>query len=316
MNKILNANWYYHVVEILYLYQIYDEMKELIHREITPLKDNDCFLVFDRTKSDFNFPIHFHPEFELNYIANAKGAKRFVGDNLVEIEDRELVLVGPNLYHGWEDCSNEKSTIHEITIQFPRDLFGEGMLEKNILKPIKEMFLHAHRGISFSQSTIKFVEDKILNLSQKRGFDSFIELQSLLYDLAISRDQKLLTNVSFNRTNDLHHNDRVEKIYNYVRENFNKRIKLDDAANLLNMSVVSFTRLIKQRTGKSFVDFVNEIRLGYATRMLIETGKSVGEVCFECGFNNISNFNRIFKKKQGVTPSEFRNSFTGSKNVY
>lgn len=292
-------------------------MKEQINREITPLKDNDCFLVFDRTKTYFNFPIHFHPEFELNYIANGKGAKRFVGDNVCDIDSRELVLVGPNLYHGWEDNKNEAGTvIHEITIQFPKDLFGEGMLEKNILSPIKEMFNHAQRGISFSQVAIKQVEDKILNLSNKRGFDSFIELQSILYDLATSREQKLLTNVSFQRGVNHLNDDKIDKVYNYIRENFNKRLKLEDAANLLNMSVVSFTRLIKQRTGKSFVDFVNEIRLGYATRLLIESSKSVAEICFECGFNNISNFNRIFKKKQGVTPSDFRSSFTGSKSVY
>lgn len=291
-------------------------MKDNIHREITPLKENDCFLVFDRLKTDFNFPIHFHPEFELNYISRGKGAKRIVGDHMMEIDDLELVLVGPNLYHGWEDYHHNKSQIHEITIQFPRDLFGEDMLSKNVLKPIKEMLHHSQRGISFSKATIKQVEEKILSLSNKRGFDSFIELQTLLYDLSISRDQKLLTNVTFQRNTDFHNSDRIEKVYHYIKENFNKKIKLEEAADLLNMSVVSFTRLIKQRTGKSFVDFVNEMRLGYATRLLIESNKSISEICFECGFNNISNFNRIFKKKQGITPSEFRSSFTGSRNVY
>ena len=292
-------------------------MKDNIHREITPLKDNDCFLVFDRIKNDFNFPIHFHPEYELNFISNGQGAKRLVGDHIYEIDDFELVLVGPNLYHGWEDYhNNKKQQIHEITIQFPRDLFGDNMLNKNILKPIKELLHHSQRGIAFSRNTILQVEEKIISLSQKRGFDSFIELQSLLYDLAISRDQKLLTNLSFQRSTDFHNSERIEKVYNFVKDNFHNKIKLEDAADLVNMSVVSFTRLIKQRTGKSFVDFVNEIRLGYATRLLIESNKSVSEICFECGFNNISNFNRTFKKKQGSTPSEFRNSFTGLRNVY
>lgn len=294
----------------------FTEMKDKIHREITPLNENDCFLVFDRIKQDFNFPVHFHPEYELNFILNAKGAKRIVGDHIHEIDELELVLVGPNLHHGWEDFNNKKDQIHEITVQFPRDLFGENMLNKNILKPIKEMLNQSQRGISFSQTSIKQLKDKIISLSQKRGFDSFIALQSLLYDLAISRDQNLLTNVSFHRINDFHNSERIEKVYNFIKDNFDKKIKLEDAANLLNMSVVSFTRLIKQRTGKSFVEFVNEIRLGYATRLLIGSNKSVSEICFECGFNNISNFNRIFKKKQGSTPSEFRNSFTGMKNVY
>ena len=292
-------------------------MKDSIHREITPLKENDCFLVFDRIKSDFNFPIHFHPEYELNFIANAKGARRVVGDHIFEIDDLELVMVGPNLYHGWEDFNNDsQNQIHEITIQFPHDLFSSDMLNKNILNPVKELLFHSQRGVAFSQSTINQVKDKIVSLSQKRGFDSFIELQTLLYDLAISREQQLLTNLSFQRSTDFYNSERIEKVYYYVRENFQKKIKLEDAAQLLNMSVVSFTRLIKQRTGKSFIDFVNEIRLGFATRLLIESNKSINEICFECGFNNLSNFNRIFKKKQGSTPSEFRSSFTGMRNVY
>ncbi len=290
-------------------------MKDQIHREITPLKENDCFLVFDRHKSEFNFPIHFHPEFEINYIANAGGAKRVVGDHLSTIGDLELVMVGPGLYHGWENQDNQKGTIHEITIQFPGDLFGE-VLNKNILKPIRELFRNAERGVAFSRQTILQVEEKIHSLSKKTGFDSYMELQSLLYDLSISRDQKLLTNLSFQRSNDFHNNERIEKLHNYIKENYNKKIKLQEMAQLLNMSVVSFTRLIRQHTGKSFVDFLNEMRLGFATRMLIESNKSVSEICFECGFNNISNFNRIFKKKQGVTPTLFRESFNGMKNVY
>ena len=131
-----------------------------------------------------------------------------------------------------------------------------------------------------------------------------------------SRDQKLLTNISFQRTTDYHNSEKIEKVYNFIKENYRKKIKLDEAAGLLNMSVVSFCRFIKQRTGNTFIDFVNEIRLGYATRSLIETNKSISEVCYECGFNNISNFNRIFKKKQGSSPTDFRNSFKGIRNVY
>ena len=122
--------------------------------------------------------------------------------------------------------------------------------------------------------------------------------------------------ISFQKNNDFFNSDRIEKIYNFIREHYSKRIMLEEAAGLLNMSVPSFSRFIKQRTGKSFVDFLNEIRLGYATRMLIETNKSVSEICYECGFNNISNFNRTFKKKQNSTPSEFRTNFNGIKNVF
>ncbi|MDQ1772700.1 helix-turn-helix domain-containing protein [Labilibaculum sp. A4] len=292
-------------------------MKDHIHREITPLQENDCFLIFDRERNAFNFPIHFHPEFEINYIHKAKGGKRIIGDHIGEIQNKELVMVGPNLYHGWENYKNDsKELLHEITIQFPRELFDDNTLNRNMLKPIRELLNNANRGILFSEDTTRMVEPKLIALSQKRGFDSYLAFQSLLYDLAISREQHLLTNMSFHRQNDFHNSERIERIYKYIQDNFQQKIKLEDAAALVNMSVISFSRLIKQRTGKSFVEFVIEIRLGIATRLLIETNKSIAEICFDCGFNNISNFNRIFKKKQDCTPSEFRMNFNGTKNVY
>ncbi len=292
-------------------------MRNQIHREITPLQEDDCFLVFDRQRNLFTFPIHFHPEYEINLISNAKGARRIVGDHIEEIEELELVMVGPNLYHGWENAKNTGTEpLHEVTVQFPRDLFDGQILHKNILKPVRELLQNANRGILFSETTTKLASERLQNISKKRGFDSYMEFQSLLYDLAISRDQRLLTNISFQKNNDFFKSDRIEKIYNFVRENYSNRIMLEDAAKLLNMSIVSFSRLIKQRTGKSFVDFVNEIRLGYATRLLIETSKGISEICYECGFNNISNFNRTFKKKQNCTPSEFRTNFNGVKNVF
>jgi len=291
-------------------------MSGQIHREITPLKENDCFLIFDRERTVFSFPIHFHPEFEINYIYNAEGGKRIVGDHIANIGTRELIMVGPNLYHGWENDKNlSKGLLHEITIQFPRELFSGDLLDRNILKPVHELLQNANRGIMFSKETIKIIEPKLYSLSQKQGFDGFLIFQSLLYDLAISRDQQMLTNMSFQQKNDFHNSERIEKLYKYVKKNYAYKLKLEDAANMVNMSVISFSRLIKQRTGKSYVDFVNEIRLGYATHWLIESSKSVSEICFECGFNNISNFNRIFKKRQGCTPSEFRNNFTGTRSV-
>ncbi len=288
-----------------------------VHREITPLKENDCFLVFDRERNDFDFPIHFHPEYEINFIRNAKGAKRVIGDHIGEIEGYELVMVGPNVYHGWENHKNDtKKVLHEITIQFPRYLFDEEILNKNIFKPIRELFRAANHGILFSEETAKNVEDKLILISKKSGFDNFLDFQSLLYDLAISRNKKMLTNISFEDQNDFHNSKRIEKVYNYIKENYAQKIKVEEAASIINMTVISFSRLIKQRTGKTFIEFVNDLRLGFATRQLIETNDSVSEICFKCGFNNISNFNRVFKKRQNCTPSEFRQNFTGTRNIF
>lgn len=293
------------------------DLKENIHREITPLKKNDCFLIFDRKRKVFNFPIHFHPEFELNYIHNAKGARRIVGDHIGEIGQKELVLTGPNLYHGWENYKNSGTNeFHEITIQFAKDVFGESLLDRNLLKSVKTLLQNANRGILFSKQTVSQVEKKIHYLSKTNGFDSFLQFQSLLYDLAISRDQTYLTNTSFQNQNDFYNSERIEIVYGFLKESYHRKIKIEEVAALINMTVISFSRLIKQRTGKSFVEFLIEIRLGSATRMLIESNENITTICYDCGFNNISNFNRIFKKYQNCTPSEFRTSFSGVKNVY
>jgi AraC-like DNA-binding protein len=288
-----------------------------IHREITPLNQNDCFLVFERSRNNFNFPIHFHPEYEINFIYNAKGAKRTVGDHIDEIDNYELVLVGPNIYHGWEDFKNDPNeTLHEITIQFPENLFDSLILNKNILEPIKELFKSADRGILFSTETAIKLESKLSSLNSKSAFDNFLTFQSLLYDLAVSKNQKLLTSMTFKESSDSFKSVKVEKIFNYIKSNYSEVIRLEDAAAMVNMTVVTFSRLIKQQTGKTFVEFVNELRLGVATRKLIETNESISEICFVCGFNNISNFNRIFKKSKNCTPSEFRNNFVGTKNIF
>ncbi|WP_299435445.1 AraC family transcriptional regulator [uncultured Aquimarina sp.] len=288
-----------------------------VHREITPLKENDCFLVLDRKLKKFNFPIHFHPEYEINFIRNAKGAKRIVGDHIGEIEEYELVMLGPNVYHGWENYKNDTTQVlHEITIQFPRYLFNSQVLNKNIFKPIKELFKNANQGILFSDETARNVESKLKLISIKSGFDNFLDFQSLLYDLAISRNKKMLTNISFEDQNDFHNSKRIEKVYNYIKENYDQKIKVENAASVINMTVISFSRLIKQRTGKTFIEFVNDLRLSFATRKLIETNESISEICFSCGFNNISNFNRIFKKKKNCTPSEFRQNFIGTRNFF
>jgi AraC-like DNA-binding protein len=288
-----------------------------IHREITPLNQQDCFLVFERSKTSFDFPIHFHPEYEINFIYNAKGVKRTVGDHIDEIGTYELVMVGPNLYHGWEDHKKDLNEItHEITIQFPENLFDTLLLNKNILEPIKKMFEASERGILFSTETTIKLESKLSSLNGTNPFENFLNFQSLLYEMAISKNQQLLASNSFKEHSDSFKSVKIEKIFNHIKSNYAEVIRLEEAAEMVNMTVVSFSRLIKQQTGKTFVEFVNELRLGVATRKLIETNESVYEICFDCGFNNISNFNRIFKKSKNCTPTEFRNKFVGSKKIF
>jgi AraC-like DNA-binding protein len=288
-------------------------MKKNLLREITPLTQSDCFTLFSRVKSAFDFPLHYHEEFELNFIQHAKDARRIVGDHMEEIDELELVLVGPNLQHAWFTHHCKSPEIREITIQFHKDLFDEKLLRRNQLSFIKSMFDKSARGILFSRDTILALAPRIIELNQKTGFDSVLELMSILHDLSTSRNMRILSDVSFTPEHFTYNSRRVERTFEYMNTNFDKTITLAEVSKLANMSDVSFSRFFRQRTGNTFIDSLTEIRLGHASRLLIESTNSIAEVAYHCGFNNISNFNRIFKKKKGCTPREFRDSFSGTR---
>jgi transcriptional regulator GlxA family with amidase domain len=170
------------------------------------------------------------------------------------------------------------------------------------------------RGILFSKETTQQLAPRIMELNQKQGFDSVLELMSILHDLSISRNMRILSDATFNNTEQYTYNSRrIEKTLEYMNHNFDKPITLNEVARLANMSDAAFSRFFKQRTGNTFIDSLTEIRLGHASRMLIDTTQSIAEVAYHCGFNNISNFNRIFKKKKSCTPKDFRESFSGTR---
>lgn len=289
-------------------------MKTKLMREITPLTQSDCFTIFSRVKSEFDFPLHYHEELELNFIQNAKGAKRVVGDHIEDIDDFELVLVGSNLQHAWFTHNCRSKEIREITIQFHKDLFDEKLMRRNQLSFIRTMLEKSLRGILFSKETTAQLAPRIIELNQKHGFDSVLELMSILHDLSTSRNMRILSDSSFTNNEQYTYNSRrVEKTIEYMNQNFDKQITLNEVARLANMSDAAFSRFFKQRTGNTFIDSLTEIRLGHASRMLIDTTQSIAEVAYNCGFNNISNFNRIFKKKKNCTPKDFRESFSGTR---
>ncbi|HEX8503736.1 MAG TPA: AraC family transcriptional regulator [Hymenobacter sp.] len=288
-------------------------MSQNLMREITPLTQSDCFTLFSRSKKEFNFPLHYHEEYELNLIINAPGAKRIVGDHIEVIEDLELVLVGPNLGHAWFTHQCQSEEILEVTIQFHKDLLEDRFLRRNQLSFIRKMFENSQRGILFSRETIERLRGRIQSLEQKTGFDSVLELLSILHDLSTSRNLRVLSDPTFTNEQFNYNSRRIEKVFEYMNANYSRPITLAEVSKLANMPEVSFSRFIKKRSGSTFIDSLNEIRLGHATRMLIDTTHNVAEVAYKCGFNNISNFNRIFKKKKGCTPKEFRQSFSGTR---
>lgn len=291
-------------------------MQAEIMREITPLTSSDCFTLFSRVKSDFDFPMHSHEELELNFIMNAKGAKRVIGDHISEIDDLELVLVGSNLPHVWQTHKCKSNEIKEITIQFHKDLFDEKFLRRNQMSFIRGLLERSAKGILFSKETIQQITPRLIVLSQKQGFDSVLELFSILHDLSISRNMHTLSDATFSNAELSYNSRRVDSAFEYMNQNFQKNITLTEVSKLVNMTDVSFSRFFKTRTGITFMDSLLELRLGHASRLLIDTTQSVAEVAYNCGFNNISNFNRLFKKKKGCTPKGFRESYSYGSRIF
>jgi AraC-like DNA-binding protein len=291
-------------------------MQKTFMREITPLTSSDCFTIFSRVKSEFDFPLHSHEELELNFIMNANGAKRVIGDHIAEIDDYELVLVGSNLPHVWQTHKCRSKEIREITIQFHKDLFDDKFLRRNQMSFIRAMLERSAKGILFSKETTQQIYPRLAILGQKHGFDSVLELLSILHDLSVSRNMHTLSDASFSNAEFSYNSRRIDKAFEYMNQNFQKNITLPEIARLVNMTDVSFSRFFKTRTGITFIDSLLELRLGNASRLLIDTTQSVSEVAYNCGFNNISNFNRLFKKKKGCTPKEFRENYSYGNRVF
>lgn len=282
-----------------------------IIREITPLAQDDAFNIISRKKEIFDFPIHSHEELELNLILNGEGAQRFIGDHVETIGDMELVLIGPNLPHGWFNHECRSHSIKEVTIQFQKDLFPEGFLRKNQLRHIKTLFECSRRGVLFSQECIEEMAPRLIALDKKNGFDSILEFLSILNALSTHPDNRMLSDGSFTRETYTYNSRRLEKVFTYMNSHFKSEITLTEVSRIANMPESSFSRFIKTRTGQTFTESLTEIRLGHVSRMLIASTHSVSEIAYHCGFNNMSNFNRVFREKKGCTPSEFRRSYHG-----
>lgn len=285
-----------------------------VFTEICKLSEKDCFHIVERHKTKFDYPLHKHDEFELNFVEHASGVRRIVGDSVEEIGEYDLVLVGSGgLEHVWEQGRCESQDIREITIQFSPSLLDGEMLSKNQFASIRKMLDNAQYGIAFPMETImkvyRILDKLALETSEDERFMQFLKFLYILYELSVSKDARVLASSSFARHGDHGESMRVQKVKQYIDEHYAEPLTLSQMADLVGMSPVSFSRFFRQRTGRTLSDYIVEIRLGYAARMLVDTEKNVSEICYECGFNNLSNFNRTFKAKRNYTPREFRAMF-------
>jgi len=248
---------------------------------------------------------HFHPECELVYINEGSG-KRHIGNQLSYFNDGDLILMGPNLPHfGFTEAftGNESETI----VQMKSDFLGTKFFEVPEMSSIHQLFERSLLGVSFYGETKKKVGRKIEQLYWDSGFDRLIKLLAILDQLATSKEYTILNADGYALEIETQDNDRVELIYNFVRNNYKRHITLDEVAYEISMTVPSFCRYFKKISGKTFTQFVNEYRLVHASKLLAEMPYNITEICFECGFSNFSHFNKLFKKFTGKSPSVYRN---------
>lgn len=287
-------------------------MEDNVLREITPLMESDFMYVADRRKSEFNYPMHKHEVFELNYVENAAGVSRIVGDCTETLTDYDLVLItSPDLEHVWRQGTCTCPNVREITIQFYFDFTSkDSLFNRNSLLSIKNLFDKARKGVAFPLSAIMKVYPKLDKLSsQKDSFYAMIELLTILYELSRADGMRELASSSFAKVDVKSDNRRILKVKDYINKHFNEDVRLSELADIIGMSPSAFSRFFKLSTGKTLSEYIVGIRLGMAARKLVDSTDSISEICYVCGFNTISNFNRLFRKYKGCNPTEFRDKY-------
>ena len=285
--------------------------RRIIH-EITPLMGKDVLYIADRHKKEFTYPIHNHSVYELNFVENAKGVRRIVGDSQEVIGDYDLCLItSPDLEHVWEQNECHSGDIREITVQFDFSMSDETLFGRNPYASITRMMQDAKKGLSFPLQAIMKVYGMLDTLSSvKDGFYAVQQFLTILYELSRCENARTLASSSYAKvTVEDDDSRRILKVKNFISKNYMDELRLPELASLAGMSSSAFSRFFKLHTGRNISEYIIDLRLGYAARMLVDTAKSISEIGFDCGFNNLSNFNRIFKKKKGCSPSEFRESY-------
>lgn len=274
--------------------------------------------VADRHKQVMDYPIHHHNVMELNFVENAAGCRRIVGDSSEVIDDIDLVLItSPDLEHVWEQHECRSEDIHEVTVQFNIDFESENTaFRTNPFKSIYKMMERAKHGLAFSRPAIMTVYNRLTHLSViEESFFTAQELLYILYELSKFDDARELSSSSYAKVHVDSESRRVLNVKNYIDQHYKDEIRLEQLADLIGMTPTAFSRYFKHRTGKTLSEYILDIRLGYAARRLVDTTDTVAEICYCCGFNTLSNFNRQFRKRKGCSPTEFREKYCKTKVI-
>lgn len=272
--------------------------------EQLPAKNNTrTFLCYQVNQPLFEFYWHYHPEYELTYIVSGKG-KRLVGNNAEIFSDGDFVLLGPGIPHTWISEKNIKHSCKAIVIQFSKE-FIEPLLQYVELKEIKKLLAKSEKGIQFQTKKSHEITNMLKQIVGLSDADSFIQLIYILQKLSTVKTISLNT-TSFKPLKGNFSEKRINKVLHYVQNGFQQKITLKKAASIIHLSESAFCKYFKKLNGKTFSDYVNEIRIAHACKLLIETDKPISQIAFDSGFESLTYFNRVFLKKKKKNPHKFR----------
>lgn len=271
---------------------------------------NSSISVISREDSFFQSPFHSHPELELVYIKESFG-KRIVGNSVTQFVPGDMVFLGSNIPHVWlndEIYYQEISTLKAkaIVVYFSKDIFGPTFYEQKETQKITNLFSQAEKGIVITGKTNEKIARKLEKLTSKQNFEIIVGLFEILSILSESNEIGFINNDFYLPLNNASKSDRLSDVFDYVKENYREEISLIEIAKVANLTPTSFCRMFKLKTKKSFVEYLNAIRVSNACKSLLETDKGISEIAYECGYKTVSNFNQLFKKLTGTTPKEYR----------
>ncbi len=264
---------------------------------------------------------HHHTELEFLHIVKGSGT-RFIGDSIESFTDGDLVLVGPNLPHVWrsDKCyydSDPQIRVEVILTQFLPDFLGKDFLNLSEMHELKIFLEDANQGVQIIGTTREMASERLFEILNLHGSQKLMAFISLLADLASSKSYRKLTTSGFSNTYQSRGSSRINKVHDFIMNNFMEDISLAQAAEIASMNETAFCRFFKNSTLKTFTQFLNEVRIGYACKLLLNEDLNVASVGFESGFKNIPYFNRVFKCTLGITPQQYQKSAcaTSQKNL-
>jgi len=273
------------------------------HIQKLPLAENASFIADTFVTPYFETPWHYHTEYELVLIIKGQG-NRFVGNHISGYKEGNLTFIGPDVPHMFrKENANEEGG--SLVIHFRDNFLGAEFIQAPEMQKIVQLFRRSKMGLNITGDTASLVSERMYHLLHLQGMDRIIMLFSILNILAQSNEMEMLSSdeVAGQNSRD---NDRLNKVFDYVMTHFRNEIKLEEIAEIVHMSYSGFCRYFKNRTKKNFIHFVNEVRIGYSCKLLLEKDVSVASACYGAGFNNLANFNEQFKKFVKVTPYQFK----------